>query len=104
MNRSEILKSIEGYVANTISEQDDLDVALVKPIQLLSKKRLDIVAKYVFARSRVLGSFDEWSELVYKEHLRAMNSFIEKNNNKNSYDDFKKSYEQTIISIKKEWI
>ena len=71
------------------------------PIIFLNKNRFDIIAKYLFAKS-VLESTttSNWIESIYKEHIRSINDFVEKNNNKNSYNNFKESFLILIKSFK----
>jgi hypothetical protein len=71
------------------------------PIIFLNKNRFDIIAKYLYAKS-VLESTtaSNWIESIYKEHIRSINDFVEKNNNKNSYKNFKESFLILISSFK----
>lgn len=96
MKRREILQAVEPYISRSLEKQDVFDVSATKPIELLNRKRLDIIPKYVYAHC----SHSKWSESLYKEHLRILNGFREKNNNKNKYADFKTSFDETIESLK----
>lgn len=99
MNKTEILDCVEEYIAKSLCESNDLKVENFPPTTLLSKNRFDVIAKYIYARDRITGIHSEWAEAVYKEHLRAMNSFVERNNNKSDYDDFKNAFDDIIFSL-----
>lgn len=83
-----------------MSDQNTSDrFEIVSPSTLLTKERFDVVAKYIYAKDYISKEKNDWAEYVYREHLRAINSFREKNNNKREYSDFKETFEALISSM-----
>jgi FkbM family methyltransferase len=73
----------------------------LKPTQLLTSQRLDLVAKYLYARDRELGVADIWARGIYRQHLKVLNEFKERDGSgKSSFDDFILSFETLLDSIK----
>ncbi len=73
---------------------------LINPLRLLSPKRLDIAAKTIFARAYMERNASKWPEKVYREHIRSINNFYEKEPRKNSYEDFRTAFIRVIEGIK----
>ena len=73
---------------------------LYDPTVFLSPARLDIAAKTIYARAHLEANTSQWPEYVYKEHIRAFNNFIEKEPRKTNYEEFKKSFINTIDSVR----
>ena len=73
---------------------------LYDPRDFLSPRRIDMVAKTVFARAHLEGNTSLWPEEVYKEHLRAFNNFYEEEPEKKGYKAFRDSFLRTIDGIR----
>lgn len=68
---------------------------------VLSSRRLDVVAKYLFARDRELGQESCWAEEFYKEHIDILNGFKERDGSgKSCFEDFRDSFVETLESVK----
>lgn len=62
------------------------------PVDLLTHKRLDVVVKYLYASN--LSS--DYYKNAYKEHLRVLNGFYEKNPRKSGFEDFDNTFKSII--------
>lgn len=97
MNREVKLKtSLRRRAISKIKKQK-----IISPLSFLTPRRLDIVAKVIYARAYLNGIQSEWPEYVYKEHIRAFNNFKEEDPKKEGYQDFNKSFINIIESVKK---
>ena len=67
-----------------------------KAIQLLTPYRFDVMAKYIYAESRVKGIHSEWAEKIYKDHIQIWNGFYEKEPLKTCFEDFKNAFDKLI--------
>ena len=52
-------------------------VALINPVWLMTPSRFDLVAKFIYARNRVLGRRSKWGLRLYAAHIAAFNGFQE---------------------------
>lgn len=100
MKKSELNGKIENYLYQRLNDEEDYEVKEYQAIDLLTIKRFDVLAKYIYAKSKISGKGMEWAEFVYKEHLRSLNHFTEKNNQKNSFGDFKIAFDSLIESMR----
>ncbi len=100
MKKEDLKGKIEEYILKKLDGDTDYELNFVDPAKILNKKRLDSVAKYIYAKSRIKKVGKKWADFVYKENIRCLNNFSEKNNNKESFDDFKMSFNDLIVSIK----
>ena len=75
------------------------DIIKAKAIQLLTPYRFDIVAKYIYAKSRVNGINSEFAENLYKEHIHIWNGFFENEPRKSCFEDFKNAFDKLIDDI-----
>lgn len=74
-----------------LEENGNYEIETVEPLSLLSAKRLDIVAKFVFLKYRTLSFASE----IYFQQVRAVTKFsiIEiGNDRKKSFDDYKNTF------------
>lgn len=70
---------------------------MTTPIKII-QSRLDVIFKieYAWAYKNNLIKKNKWFYIFYKEHLRAINNFFEKNNNKTGFLNFLDSYNSLI--------
>lgn len=69
--------------------------------KLLTNKRFDIVAKYVYGKYREAGGDGDWHKRLYLEHIRVFNGFFEKDGSgKCGEDGFLDSFNNLLDSIK----
>lgn len=98
-------KYVDEYIASiyNIDESSKIEVLEIDAAQLLSRNRLDIIAKLLYIQSIELN-LDNGKE-IYKDHIAAVtkNSFIEGGNpEKNSIKKFEKQFNDLIASMKTE--
>ncbi len=72
----------------------------VSPQQLLHPLRLDIMAKYIYAKHCELQVQDDFALNLYAAHLKALNGFYEERPFKNGLADYLKAFEQILTSVK----
>jgi len=70
------------------------------PKSLLTPLRFDITAKTLYARQKLKGVTNSFHEDTYKHHLKVWNNFQENNPVKNSFNEFRESFNNLIDSIK----
>ena len=99
MKKTELKNKIEDYLYKKLDDNFNYEVKTTTPIKLLSKKRLDSIAKYIYAKNKLNKQKNNWANFVYKEHLRCLNNFSEKNNDKESFRDFQTSFDHVINSL-----
>jgi len=66
---------------------------------VLDPSRIDLVAKYVYARARLLRLETKWPLRFYREHIWRMSRFRELGGSKNSFDDYLSTFDTLIDSI-----
>ena len=62
------------------------------PVDLLTHKRLDVIIKYLYASN--LSS--DYYKNAYKEHLRVLNGFYERDPRKSRFEDFDNTFKSII--------
>jgi glycosyltransferase involved in cell wall biosynthesis len=76
--------------------------SLVSAKDLLSPYRIDVMAKYLYAKHRELGVEHIWAKDVYLEHLKVWNGFNEVlDKDKNTQEDFISSFNSLLDDVKK---
>jgi len=101
MKKEDLKNKVEDYILNKTKNEDFLGISKIDSLKLLNKNRFDVVAKYIYAKSVKNNLALNWSKLLYKEHIRALNSFHESSNNKKSFGDFLSSFNELVRSIEK---
>lgn len=101
LTRSEAGRRLNPHLLTLVPLRPSYDVQYRPATSLLSANRMDVVAKYIYARSVVTGYARTWGEYVYREHLRAFNpSFVEGDGSgKQSYADYRDSFLRLIESM-----
>ncbi len=86
------------------SEWISAEVAWVKPQDMLSAYRLDVIAKYIYAKHRELGVDSSWALNLYREHLHVWIDFFERDKDgrpyKVGFDNFLFAFNGILDSIK----
>ena len=73
----------------------------VNPLSLLTPKRFDIIAKYIFAKHRAIDS--SFPLDLYRHHLEVWNNCNEITNpDKSTFKDFVEEFDEILRSIKEE--
>jgi hypothetical protein len=84
-----------------LKSNDIAKVVDLNPLSVINSNRIDIIAKYIFAKSLVENKNVDWAKEVYAEHLRAFNNFHEADSsNKTSLEDYISAFDSVINSIK----
>lgn len=73
----------------------------IDPIDLLTNSRLDVIVKYLYAKSILTGDNLELVKRCYLEHIRGWNNFYEGEPLKIGTDTFLNSFENLIKNLKK---
>jgi hypothetical protein len=77
------------------------EIIKIDALRLLTAFRFDIMAKYIYASNQIKKINSSWAEKLYKEHLRVLNNFYEKEPAKNCFKDFKEAFDKIIDTIGK---
>lgn len=80
---------------------DENIVIDTRPEELVTWQRLDIMAKYIYARHRDLQLDCDWAFRLYDKHLLAFNQYREgKGDEKNGLDEFVHTFHGILDSIR----
>lgn len=72
----------------------------VTPRSLLSPRRFDVVAKYLYAKWRLTDASLEWPRRLYLDHIEVFNGFVEPDGSgKHGPDAFLASFDSLIDAI-----
>ncbi len=86
---------------NTLRRSDTPAIITYKAIDLVNKFRLDIMAKYIYAKHREMNVKSDWGLRVYSEHLHVWNNYYEASNPaKNSLSAYLRAFHKTLDSVK----
>jgi len=78
-----------------------VSMGLIDPVQLLTAKRFDVIAKYLYVRFNSMGLDTDWANLVYREHIRVFNGCVEVDGTeKYGADSFVSAFDSVIESIR----
>ncbi len=99
-NKDELKGIVEDCLLSHVN--DDFIIEKKAPTELLNYNRFDSIAKYIVTRNYKKNASQSWAKELYKENIRALNNFIENQNNKFGFDNFYDSMLKTIKSIEKE--
>ncbi len=79
------------------------NVSQMEPNQLLTAKRFDVIAKYLYVRYKNMGLHSNWADLLYREHIRVFNGCVEADGSeKYGADSFVSAFDSVIESIKQD--
>jgi len=62
---------INPYLHSMLPFTKDLKKVILKPAQLLSSRRFDVIIKYLYLKYRDLGVHVDWVKDIYIDHIRA---------------------------------
>lgn len=88
------------YIYNLVPHRDKINVYRTNSINLLSKYRFDIFVKYYYVKSYIENTNITEAQEIYLSHIKAFNNFSEPDGRKNSKNDFIKSFNSLIESVK----
>ncbi len=73
------------------------------PRSLLSERRFDLMAKYIYAKHRHLRIQSDWGRQLYAAHLQAFNEFVEGDSSgKIGLSAFLQAFDQILDSVRQE--
>lgn len=100
LSRAHVAAALNPHLLTQVKIELFHEVQVVRPTELLSPARLDVMAKYVYAQEWIEGIHAEWSTYVYRDHLRVWNEFVEGDGSgKSSFEDFKESFDELLIHM-----
>ena len=88
------------YIYNLVPHREKINVYRTNSINLLSKYRFDIFVKYYYVKSYIENTNVTEAQEIYLSHIKAFNNFSEPDGRKNSKNDFIKSFNSLIESVK----
>lgn len=88
------------YIYNLVPHRDKINVYRTNSINLLSKYRFDIFVKYYYVKSYIENTNITEAQEIYLSHIKAFNNFSEPDGRKNNKNDFIKSFNSLIESVK----
>ena len=101
--RTKVISSINSHLLPMLPIKVHHEQFTFKPSDLLTPCRFDLLAKYLYAKHKHIGSAMEWATHVYKEHLRAFGGFHEGDHSgKNNFLSFKESFDKVLDAIQQD--
>jgi FkbM family methyltransferase len=99
-DKKEISQKLNPHLLSIIPIEKAIETITLKPHQLLSYKRFDLMAKYLYAKHRELSISNPWAVNLYEAHMRVYNGCCEGDGSeKNSIDDYISSFNEILDSI-----
>ncbi len=99
---AKLVNILPANFTSLVSDDATYEVARVPALELLNSSRLDIVAKYMYAKYKKKNIKCGFAQEVYLEHIRAFNNYVEADgSNKIGKDKFLESMDELQASIKK---
>ena len=101
-------QEVEGHIhPNTLRFYDIPDTAKinsVSPLELINSKRLDIVARYIYAKTYISGIGHQWGKHVYSDLIKSQTNNFTKGDldpGKSNIEEYCEQFDALIDSIKK---
>ena len=88
------------YIYNLVPHRDKINIYRTNSINLLSEYRFDIFVKYYYVKSYIENTNVAEARKIYLSHIKAFNNFFEPDGSKNSKNEFIKSFNLLIESVK----
>jgi hypothetical protein len=99
MKKSNLKDKVPPVMYERLLDNEVYDVTLGEPKSFVIPSRLDIIAKYLFLKL-YKDKAASFGLRVYEEHLRAFNSFEEKDGTgKEGFEKYKEEFEDLISNI-----
>lgn len=102
MNRIE-KHGINPFLHNKLPFSIQQRIITLRPLELLSPDRFDVIAKYIYVKYKEYGFRTDWGKTIYSEHIRAFTdgTFVERDGSgKTSLDKYLHRFHQLIDSIR----
>jgi len=95
-----VIKSINSHLLTLLPLQEQHDVDELPATDLLRGERFDVMAKYIYAKLRLLNAADGWRSKVYYELQKVFGGFKEGDGSgKNSYRDYVNAFDNLLNSM-----
>lgn len=100
IDKDKLVKLINRYLLNFVDVEEKMEIKKVYPETLITSNRIDVVAKYCYANSRIKGTSNEFIEDLYINHLQVLNGFNEGDYSiKKTKEHFIESFNELIDSM-----
>ena len=100
MHRDEAVKYLNPHFTSLFKIPENIEGIQVAATELITHKRFDIAAKFLYAKNKINGISLKWAEDVYDEHIRVFNGYEERDGSgKKGKEGFRNSFNETIDSI-----
>lgn len=101
ISKQQVIKSINTHLLTLLPIKDEHKKIITKPEELITRDRFDIMAKYIYIKSREKNIGLLWALNIYKQHLNTFGDFIEGDSSgKNTFEDYVEAFDSCIDSIK----
>ncbi|WP_078545759.1 hypothetical protein [Litchfieldia alkalitelluris] len=98
---STIINKINLSRIENIDSNKELQVYEVDPLSLVSSRRFDIMAKYIYGMFREKGWRSDWGYRIYEDHLWVFNNYVEDDGSgKYGKKAYINSFNSTLDSVK----
>ncbi len=78
-----------------------MKLSKIKPSELISYRRIDLIPKIIYAKSREKNIKSKWPKELYEQHIRVFNGGYELYPVKKNLQEFLKSFHKLLDSLKK---
>lgn len=95
---SDISQEIDNYyhLKQFLRFNNSHPVYIVKPSFLISPYNFDILAKYIYAKDRLLKLNSKFAKQVYLKHIKAFNNYKEPDGSKHNKSDYLNNFNTMI--------
>jgi hypothetical protein len=101
LSANEARKALSGNLRNLCEEKENYEVGFYEPCHLLTAKRFDLIAKFLYVEYRELGIHSSFAKQLYLAHINAFNGFVENDESgKVGADAFIANFDALIDSLK----
>lgn len=101
ITEEEVRKYVNPHNLSLLPIRGHHRVAMCKPDELRVNKRFDVMAKYLYAKHRMIGGGLEWASRIYEEHLLCHGNYTEGDGSgKVCFDDYVSKYDELLDSIR----
>jgi len=98
---SELHRKLNPHLLTLIPIEKATEIVKLDPILLLNTNRFDLMAKYIYAKNRLLGVESDWATQLYDDHIRVFNGHHENDGSgKKTIFDFLKAFDLLLDGIK----
>ena len=102
INYKQLYKLIDNsYIFSLLPKRNKIKIFETMPINLVSQYRYDVFIKYYYVQAYMTKSNFDFTKKVYLDHIKSFNNFMEPDGRKNNPNDFVKSFNNLIDSVKK---